>query len=166
MEISAVGAQPGWGPLLYDVALGVAAEQGSDGVIPDRRSTTAAAGNVWLHYRTKRGDVDSADVPPGCPRIGAPYLNRAYRPNRAFPVELLRQFRDATTDKLEELAEGRPERPEELALHAERAGKALFVELFQAEVAERPRGGAVANPRRRRGTVAPDLRALKRRLMG
>ena len=47
-------ASPGWGPLLYDVAIEVT---GDHGLMADRESLSADAYNVWLYYMNSRPDV-------------------------------------------------------------------------------------------------------------
>jgi hypothetical protein len=51
-------ATKGWGPMLYDVAMEVATQNGN-GLTPDRRSVSNAAQNVWSYYFNDRGDVQS-----------------------------------------------------------------------------------------------------------
>jgi hypothetical protein len=49
-------AAPGWGPLLYDVALELASEYGG-GLMSDRWSLSDDACRVWMHYLKHRPDV-------------------------------------------------------------------------------------------------------------
>ena len=56
--ISVARATPGWGPMLYDVAMEYATENGG-GLTPDRGSVSGDAQNVWNYYSNSRGDVQS-----------------------------------------------------------------------------------------------------------
>ena len=56
--ISIARATPGWGPMLYDVAMEYATENGG-GLTPDRGSVSDSAQNVWNYYFNNRGDVQS-----------------------------------------------------------------------------------------------------------
>jgi len=47
-------AAPGWGPLLYDVAIELA---GKDGLMADRDSLSDEAYDVWRYYQDNRSDV-------------------------------------------------------------------------------------------------------------
>ena len=49
-------AKPGWGPLLYDVAMEYATMNGG-GLFPDRGSVSQSARKVWDYYLNKRPDV-------------------------------------------------------------------------------------------------------------
>lgn len=66
---SARAWQPGWGPMLYDVAM---EDAGSDGVMPDRDQVSSDARRVWDYYFTRRPDVQTTDVDWGCERHGDP----------------------------------------------------------------------------------------------
>jgi len=57
--ISSTEATKGWGPLLYDIAIEWATENG-EGLTPDRFAVSPDAAKVWDYYLTKRSDV-SAD---------------------------------------------------------------------------------------------------------
>ena len=57
--ISSTEATKGWGPLLYDIAIEWATENG-EGLTPDRFAVSPEAVKVWDYYLTKRSDV-SAD---------------------------------------------------------------------------------------------------------
>ena len=56
--ISIARATSGWGPMLYDVAMEYATENGG-GLTPDRGSVSGDAQNVWNYYFNNRGDVQS-----------------------------------------------------------------------------------------------------------
>jgi hypothetical protein len=49
-------AAPGWGPMLYDVAMEYATMKGG-GIMADRGSVSPTARNVWDYYMNNRGDV-------------------------------------------------------------------------------------------------------------
>jgi len=49
-------ALPGWGPMLYDVAMEVATLK-SGGLMADRGMVSASAERVWKYYMTNRSDV-------------------------------------------------------------------------------------------------------------
>ena len=50
------GADQGWGPMLYDVAIEWATLNG-EGLISDRSSVSGEAKGVWQYYMQNRGDV-------------------------------------------------------------------------------------------------------------
>ena len=54
--VSQSAASTGWGPLLYDVAIEWATENGN-GLTADRGSVSNSAQAVWDYYLNKRGDV-------------------------------------------------------------------------------------------------------------
>jgi hypothetical protein len=56
-EVTSSGAPDGWGPLLYDIAMEVAAENGS-GIMSDRKSVSYSARGIWEYYRDSRDDVE------------------------------------------------------------------------------------------------------------
>lgn len=49
-------AAPGWGPMLYDLAMEFATRDGT-GLIADRSEVSYSAAKVWTHYMNKRADV-------------------------------------------------------------------------------------------------------------
>jgi len=55
-EVYHAEATSGWGPLLYDVAMEYATQNGG-GLISDRNSVSPAARKVWDYYMNNRGDV-------------------------------------------------------------------------------------------------------------
>ncbi len=59
--ITSAKAKDGFGPLLYDVALEVA---GEDGLKPDVEDVSDEASAVWKHYDTRREDVRAAILVP------------------------------------------------------------------------------------------------------
>lgn len=56
-KVGLVIAKKGYGPLLYDLGLTFAKRDRMDGLIPDRRSVTQAAQNIWKVYKEERPDV-------------------------------------------------------------------------------------------------------------
>ena len=55
-------AKKGWGPLLYDIAIEYATQNGG-GLIADRKIVSSAALKVWQIYLTKRkGDIESSQL--------------------------------------------------------------------------------------------------------
>ena len=50
------GAVPGWGPMLYDVAMEFASLNGG-GLISDRGGVSPSARKVWAYYMNSRSDV-------------------------------------------------------------------------------------------------------------
>jgi len=59
--ITSAKAKDGFGPLLYDVALEVA---GEDGLKPDVEDVSDEASAVWKYYDTRREDVRAATIVP------------------------------------------------------------------------------------------------------
>ena len=59
--VSWAGASDGWGPLLYDIAIEVATQNGS-GLIADRESVSDEARGVWDFYRNNRKDVNNIQL--------------------------------------------------------------------------------------------------------
>ena len=55
-EVYHAEATQGWGPMLYDVAMEYATQNGG-GLISDRNSVSPAARKVWDYYLSNRGDV-------------------------------------------------------------------------------------------------------------
>ena len=51
-------AHPGWGPLLYDVAIEYATMK-ANGLMPDREEVSTSARKVWNYYINNRQDVTS-----------------------------------------------------------------------------------------------------------
>lgn len=54
-------AAPGWGPMLYDLAMEFATRDGT-GLIADREEVSYSAAKVWTHYMNKRPDVVSTQL--------------------------------------------------------------------------------------------------------
>ena len=61
LKVGNANANPGWGPLLYDVAIEFATQIGN-GLIADRESVSEDAEAVWRHYMTRRSDVESLQL--------------------------------------------------------------------------------------------------------
>lgn len=55
-EINYIGAQKGWGVLLYDIILTISTLK-QDGLIPSKGSISPSAQKVWKKYFTDRNDV-------------------------------------------------------------------------------------------------------------
>ena len=55
-EVFHTEATQGWGPMLYDVAMEYATQNGG-GLISDRSAVSPAARKVWDYYFSNRGDV-------------------------------------------------------------------------------------------------------------
>lgn len=53
--VTTASADPGWGPLLYDMAMEMS---GDRGLMPDRVSVSEEARAVWDYYMWKRPDVE------------------------------------------------------------------------------------------------------------
>jgi GNAT superfamily N-acetyltransferase len=72
LQVTLSAAVPGWGPLLYDCALWVAAEDADNGfLIPDRGRVFDEAEKVWRHYIEKRrGEIVVRPVPAACVEHG------------------------------------------------------------------------------------------------
>lgn len=89
-------AQKGWGPLLYDAALWVVAENGNFSgyngyLMPDRNNVFFGARRVWTHYAEKRkDDVQIREIVEGCPSHGYPdpdpVLDRMYKAKMNRPA--------------------------------------------------------------------------------
>ena len=60
-EVVLADAQSGWGPMLYDVAMEWATQNGG-GLVSDRSSVSPAARGVWNYYLSNRGDVQSVQL--------------------------------------------------------------------------------------------------------
>jgi hypothetical protein len=60
-EVYHAEATSGWGPLLYDVAMEYATQNGG-GLISDRNSVSPAARKVWDYYLSNRGDVSGIQM--------------------------------------------------------------------------------------------------------
>jgi len=68
-EIQAIAAKKGFGPLLYDIVMGI-----EGGLISDRNKVSSQAGGVWQYYKDKRKDVthkllDDREDPKTKPKI-------------------------------------------------------------------------------------------------
>ena len=60
-EVVLSGAQSGWGPMLYDVAMEWATQNGG-GLVSDRSHVSPSAREVWNYYLSNRGDVQSVQL--------------------------------------------------------------------------------------------------------
>ena len=57
-QVKWASTTPGWGPLLYDIAIEYATKHGN-GLIADRGEVTDEARSVWDYYLGQRDDVDN-----------------------------------------------------------------------------------------------------------
>ena len=60
-EVALADAQSGWGPMLYDVAMEWATQNGG-GLVSDRSAVSPAARGVWNYYLSNRSDVQSVQL--------------------------------------------------------------------------------------------------------
>ena len=60
-EVVLSDAQSGWGPMLYDVAMEWATQNGG-GLVSDRSHVSPAARQVWNYYLSSRGDVQGVQL--------------------------------------------------------------------------------------------------------
>ena len=60
-EVVLSRAPHGWGPMLYDVAMEWATQNGG-GLVPDRSSVSPSARGVWNYYLSNRSDVQSIQL--------------------------------------------------------------------------------------------------------
>ena len=96
LQVSMSVAQKGWGPLLYDAALWVVAENGrfsdyNGYLMPDRNNVFSGARRVWTYYAEKRkADVNVREIVEGCPSHGYPdpdpVLDRMYKAKMNRPA--------------------------------------------------------------------------------
>jgi predicted nucleotidyltransferase len=97
--VSSANAADGYGPLLYDVAMEVA---GNDGLKPDVDNVSDEAAAVWKHYDSQRADVEGSMLvddeyeyeeimPPNHAAKGkaSEYLAKAYYMVGSSPMEAL-----------------------------------------------------------------------------
>jgi len=62
-EVESVYANKGYGPMLYDIGMEVINLVGGSGLMPDRRSVSPEARNVWRTYFEDREDVGRNPLP-------------------------------------------------------------------------------------------------------
>ena len=87
-EVISSAARPGYGPIIYDIALSFAKDYDDSGVMPDRKETSLLAQKIWKTYNKKREDVDKLKIlDPRCPLYGRgkSALNSAYSIDKAIP---------------------------------------------------------------------------------
>ena len=60
-EVVLSNASQGWGPMLYDVAMEWATQNGG-GLVSDRSHVSPAAREVWNYYLSNRGDVQGVQL--------------------------------------------------------------------------------------------------------
>lgn len=80
-------SRPGYGPMLYDIAMGAVPGQG--GLMPDRKSVSPLARKVWKYYYERRPDVTKRQIPKGSalPRFddpAEPWLDCVYKATRVM----------------------------------------------------------------------------------
>ncbi len=120
--VSSANTADGYGPLLYDVAMEVA---GNDGLKPDVDNVSDEAAGVWKYYDSQRGDVEGSFLvddeyeyeevmPPNHAAKGSAsdYLAKAYYMVGSSPMEAL-------GDKLVRLDKSNPMGPDYGALYEE-----------------------------------------------
>ena len=94
LEVYNAVARKGWGPLTYDAALWVAADdlrECNGYLVPDRNNVSRAARNIWSFYAGKRkADVTSRKLVSTCPTHGYPkpdpVLDRMYKAKMSAPA--------------------------------------------------------------------------------
>jgi hypothetical protein len=64
-EVELANAQPGWGPMLYDLAMEYLWETREGALMPDRNGVSNDALGVWMTYWERRRDVERELVPEG-----------------------------------------------------------------------------------------------------
>ncbi len=120
--VSSANTADGYGPLLYDVAMEVA---GNDGLTPDVDNVSDEAAGGWKYYDSQRGDVEGSFLvddeyeyeevmPPNHAAKGSAsdYLAKAYYMVGSSPMEAL-------GDKLVRLDKSNPMGPDYGALYEE-----------------------------------------------
>ena len=60
-EVALSHAESGWGPMLYDVAMEWATQNGG-GLVSDRSHVSPSARGVWDYYLSNRGDVQGVQL--------------------------------------------------------------------------------------------------------
>ena len=60
-EVALSHAESGWGPMLYDVAMEWATQNGG-GLVSDRSHVSPSAREVWNYYLSNRGDVQGVQL--------------------------------------------------------------------------------------------------------
>lgn len=90
-QVTWAAAAPGWGPLLYDVAMELATSKG-DGLVSDRQGVSPAAQRVWRYYET-RPDVTSEPASestlPADRLRDVPALGKVYQSNGTPTIDVL-----------------------------------------------------------------------------
>ena len=91
LQVKSSVAQKGWGPLVYDAALWVVAQEGiltdystwsgySGYLMPDRGCVFEGAQDLWAFYfANRKSDVASKKIPKECPHHASPVLDRMYK---------------------------------------------------------------------------------------
>ena len=91
LQVKSAVAQKGWGPLVYDAALWVVAQEAiqpgaaltdyySGYLMPDRGAVFKGARDLWAFYfANRKSDVASKKIPKECPHHASPVLDRMYK---------------------------------------------------------------------------------------
>lgn len=139
LQVSWAAAESGWGPLTYDAALWIAADnadtQTNGFLMPDRNNVFWGARRIWKFYlEHRKADVMSRKISRTCTHHGDlankdpdPVLDRMYRAKPKGPgfrgmFGLYRRGQDA----VENLAARFDEDEETLKVELVRRGEALF----------------------------------------
>ena len=137
LQVSWAAAEPGWGPLTYDAALWIAADNAdvsTNGfLMPDRNNVFWGARRVWKHYlEHRKADVTSRKIPAMCTHHGErrdpdPVLDRMYRARPKGPGfrPMLGLYRRGS-DLVETLAERMHQYEECIRAELVKLGEALF----------------------------------------
>lgn len=94
-EVESVFADKGFGPLLYDIAMEMVYLLGAVGLMPDRRSISYDAKNVWYKYFNDRQDIKHEPLPEdlfaGAMSDRREYLRQYYFKNGMPIIDRLKQ---------------------------------------------------------------------------
>ena len=149
VEVAAVAAEKGYGPLLYDIAM---SEHGI--LMPDRENLSPAAAKVWEFYRD-RGDIttvafDDIDDPTGCdsdacckmydtqnPNYKEDPRNMSYEANFTLGTNSLsKNHSKALSDVIDhfKLKKGLRVKAEDIEAMLGRRARQYFVEVYRKKV--------------------------------
>ena len=94
-EVESVYADEGFGPLLYDLAMEMVHFLDGAGLMPDRRSISYDAKNVWYKYFNDRQDIKHEPLPEdlfaGAMSDRKEYLRQYYFKNGTPIIDRLKQ---------------------------------------------------------------------------
>lgn len=129
--VGGAGAVKGWGPVLYDQALDLAAQH-DWWLAPDRRSISEAALPIWTFYENKRADVESEPVDRTffCGVYHVPELDRRYRPTWDVPSPMFEQLEKAGDDWVDARAKATDHSPEDVRIDTDRRGFRQFQVVY------------------------------------